>query len=236
MKSASRGAIVLLLVGFGGACQNAHAQGSFGDTPGDAAERARQVVLRFMDAVNAGDRRALDELIYVRTENRVQSRGRAAVIKCIEQQRALERAVAARWGENAAKEFGGAFMSFTPADRAAVEKARIDVREREEVHVITGPNVAPIVLRHGRSDGQLQVVLRGVIAMVDGGGMGRPADDGTKPRMAYLDRVQQALSYVAKRVSDKQVETPAAARKELDDAMRRAAELKDVATEPAAGQ
>lgn len=194
----------------------------------ELAEKCRGLLLRFMDAVNAGDGRTLDQLIYVRNDGVAQGRGRTAVIKCIEQQRALERAAAARWGTDAAREFGGAFMSFTAADRTAVEKARIDVRV-DEVHVITGPNVAPIVVRRNRTDGQWQVVLRVVSLMVDVGGTGRQAEESTPTRLKYLERVQQALSDVARRVSEKRVDTAAAARKELDDLMKRVAEQKEPA-------
>jgi hypothetical protein len=182
-----------------------------------------------MDAVNAGDGRTLDQLIYVRNDGMVQSRGRTAVIKCIEQQRALERAATARWGADAANDFGGSFMSFTPADRAAVEKARIDVHD--EAHVIIGPNVAPIVVRRNRTDGQWQVVVRVVSSMVDGGAPGRQSEESTPTRLKYLDRVQQALSDVTLRVSERRIDTAAAARKELDEAMRRVAEQKDSAAQ-----
>jgi hypothetical protein len=218
------GVIVAALGGCAGA------QDATSNPLADNAERARRAVVRFMDAVNAGDDVTLGNLIFVRTDGGAQSQGRTAVIKCIVEQRALERAVAARWGADAAKEFGGAFMSFTPADRAAVEKARIDVHEREEVHVITGPNVAPIVLRRVRSDGQWQVALRVVSSMVDGGGSGR-SEESTQSRLKYLERVQQALSYVGRRVGEKRIDTAAAARRELDDAMKRVAEQKDVLTE-----
>jgi vacuolar-type H+-ATPase subunit I/STV1 len=104
------------------------------------------------------------------------------------------------------------------------------------VHVITGPNVAPIVLRHVRPDGQWQVALRVVSSLVDAGVAGRQSEESTKARLAYLERVREALSYVARRVGEKRIDTPAAARKELDDAMKRAAEQKDVPTERASEQ
>jgi hypothetical protein len=244
MRFAALAIPLVLLAAMTGTGTVARAQDRVSAGPADGddqAEACRQAVLRFMDAVNAGDARTVEDLISVMARTRVQSQflGRAVVARCVEWQRALERAAAARWGADAAKAFGGVLLSFTDADRAAVANAKVFLRAGDNSAVlITGVGVAPVLLRSG-GDGQWRVVLRLVSYLFDvgggpGGGGGGGAEDSTRVRLRYLDRVERALFHVAWRVREKQIPTVEAARKELEDAIRLAGEQKDVTMDPAA--
>jgi hypothetical protein len=226
------------LIGFllllAGAAPGAWAQErSDRSAPADVAAQCRQSVLRFMDAVNAGDVPGIEAVLLGPTENRPneinpRTYGRTHLVKCIELQRALERAVAARWGEAIVGEFGGAAVCFTPADRAAVERASVHVPgEADEAHVVTAPGVAPIVLR--RSNGQWKISIR---TFLEGVGSRRPGEDGPN-RPTYLDGVEQALFHAAWLVREKKAETPAAARKALDEALKLAADRNQIVMDDA---
>jgi hypothetical protein len=187
-----------------------------------------------MEAVNAGDAATIESLTALsRGSDGSQSRARTRLACCIELQRELERAVAARWGDDAAKSFGGPFMSFTEADRAAVTKAKVDLRlENFEALIVTGPGVAPIALRWTRSDEQWKVIVRMVSTMFDGSAAGRQAEENTAARLKYLLGVERSLFHVAWRVREKRIESAEAARKELDDSIKRAADPDSIAMEP----
>lgn len=192
-----------------------------------AAEQCRRTVLRFMEAVNAGDGPTIESLIFAPRSDDAQQKGLRHLARCIELQRALERAAAARWGaDGGAAVSGGAMTSFTAADRAAVERAKVDVSGASDTaHLVTGPGVAPIVVRRSRIDGQWRISLR---AFLEGMTAMRQGDDVARTRLDHLKGVERALFHVAWLVRQKRVDTPAAARRELDDALKRAAEQKPV--------
>jgi hypothetical protein len=162
----------------------------------DEAE-CRAAAAQFMVAFDAGDAEAVDRLTY-REPGEAQPAGVKAMIGCLVAQRAFEAAVAQKWGPDAARTAIDP-TRFTAADHAAVPLARFDQRGPTDAILVTGRNVAPIVLKRARTGAPWQVVLHGIASLYDrprGNGIER----GSRLRIEQQNAVAIILHNVAGRI------------------------------------
>jgi hypothetical protein len=191
-------------------------------------DAGRRAVARFMAAVNEADRQTLRDAIYCDFNVTAQKQGLIAVVDCIVFQRALESAMAERWGEEAVSAMAKRTM-FSAADLAAVAGARVDQRESGDEVVVLPPPHSPMVVRPC-SDGEWRVVLRAVHTLVDGSSIEHSAElpprrlpeQGSREKIEYIRGVGLTLRRTAKAVSDGQFSSPAQASAALQTALDRA--------------
>jgi len=119
-------------------------------------------ILRFADALEAGDAKALKELIFV--ESPAQDRTRAVFIELAVTQKSLERAALRRFGEEGKRFRCGFDQIITPADRKTIQSAKIYYDDGGmRALVEKGGELSPMVLRRHESNRQWQVVLEAII-------------------------------------------------------------------------
>jgi hypothetical protein len=180
-------------------------------------QACRDVVVRLMTAADAGDAQTLRELIYFDRKITAQEQGVTAIIDCVVNQRALEAAMAKQWGADAAKSVADR-MSFTDADRAAAQQAKVEMLVNRDALVILAANASPLLMR--ARDGRWRVVLPALRALYDT--PDRSAEPGSFKRISHLRGVARVLRRVAARVRDGQYDSAdtarAALQKELEGA------------------
>jgi len=203
-----------MLVLVGGSAGVARAQAS------DDEAECRSAAARFMVAFDAGDGETVNQLTY-RDPVNAQEQGVRAMVGCLVAQRSFDAAVAQRWGPDAARNVIDP-TRFTPADHAAVPLARFDQRGPTDAILVTGRNVAPIVLKRAKSDAPWQVVLHGIASLYD-----RPRGNGpernSQRRIDEQNAVAAILNNVAGRIRSGEFATAAAAADHLQKTLERAA-------------
>ncbi len=174
-----------------------------------AAGSCRKVVLGLMTALDGGDADSLRLFIHADRRITAQQLGLSALIDCIVAQRELERAIVARWGAGGAGGVAGSAF-FSPADRAQVETARVEMTGEHEAVMILPTGVSPIMLRYSRFEGRWRVVLATVSTLYDG--FERTPEPGSVKRIGYLRAVAGALRQVTRLLADGKLANPDAVR------------------------
>jgi hypothetical protein len=179
----------------------------------DPVIACRQVVTGLMTALDNGDADALR--LYIFADHRVtaQQMGLTALIDCIVAQRDLERAIVARWGAGASGSVAGQSF-FSPADRALIESARIELTSEHDAMMLLSAGVSPIVLHYSRFEGRWRVVLVGTITSLYDG-FERTPEPGSIKRIGYFRAVATALRQVTRQLSDGKFTSPDAVRAAL---------------------
>jgi len=115
-------------------------------------------LLKFADALEAGEPKALERLIYA--DSYAQERARTAFVQLAAAQKSLERAALARFGEEDGKRFRCGFdLIATSSDRKAISSAKVGYDEGGRLaHVEKPGELLPMFLRRGPG-GQWQVIL-----------------------------------------------------------------------------
>lgn len=192
----------------------------------DPSEGARQAVVRFMKAVDEGDAKTLRDAIFCDFNVTAQKQGLLAVVDCIVFQRALEEAMAARWGEESIASMARR-TTFSQADIDAVAVARVDERESKDTVVLLA---SPMVVRPC-NDGKWRVVLRAVHSLEDSKSIDHGADrvprrlpeESSRKQIVHFRGVALTLRRAAKAVDDGDYasfeEASMAFQKAMNDAM-----------------
>ncbi|HEV8379702.1 MAG TPA: hypothetical protein VGP99_12690 [Tepidisphaeraceae bacterium] len=122
---------------------------------GDAA--VVEALLRFVDALEAGDAKALEQTISAETS--FHERARKTFVDMAVAQKALEKSAVAKFGEEGKKFRCGFDLIVNSMDRKTIASAKVKFEEGTRIARIekTG-ELAPMELRRGQ-DGQWQVVL-----------------------------------------------------------------------------
>ena len=176
-----------------------------------------------MTAVDAADDKTLRDCISYDRYSKAQEPGLIAVVNCIVSQRAFERAIVQRWGADAVQPMAK-LTTFSTADRASVQTARVERRDDREALVILAPRVSPIVVRLG-SDGRWRVVLRAVRSLYDTPeGIGRNRsprhpEPGSLKQIDYMEGVALTLQNITAAIRDGKFATADAARAALQKAV-----------------
>jgi hypothetical protein len=185
----------------------------------DEGAACRDAVVRLMTAMDAADARALNDMIYYDARVEAQEQGLGAVVNCIVQQRVLERAMIGRWGPDAAAPVAGG-TSFTAADRASVQNARVERGGRSEFLVFLGAQVSPITL-HEDDNGRMRVVLQTISVLHDSSE--KAAETGSRRRIEYMQAVAAQLEQIAADVVSNKFASVEAARAALEQGLEKAA-------------
>jgi hypothetical protein len=163
-----------------------------------------------MTALDNGDADALRLYIFADRRVTAQQMGLTALIECIVAQRDLERAIVARWGAGVSGSVAGQSF-FSPADRALVESARVELTSENDAMMLLASGVSPITLHYSRVEGRWRVVLVGTITSLYDG-FERTPEPGSIKRIGYLRAVAAALRQVTGQLSDGKFTSPDAVR------------------------
>jgi hypothetical protein len=192
------------------------------------AAACRRAVEGLMTALETGDADALRLLIYTDRRTVAQQVGLTVLIDCVVAQRTLEQAMTRRWGAAGATA-GQTF--FTPADRAALQSARVESDGDNSAQMVLSASVSPITLHRNRFDGRWRVKLAALTSLSDGFDHS-PGTESAK-RIGYMRAVAGALQRTATAVEQGKLPSPEAARAALQKTLETA--LKSAPTEPPAG-
>ncbi len=173
-------------------------------------------VLRFVDALDAGDAEALRESIWVTENTESQRLGRDAWVSLAMAQKRLERAAAARFGAEGERFRRGMDLFLPAVDRGSLAS----------LTVLPDDGKGPRMIREGESwylrlrrspQGQLQVVLDLIEVELDDDPVRGVADAPSQFRIDRLVAMAEAFSKTADRISQGDFPTAAAADAELVD-------------------
>jgi hypothetical protein len=144
-------------------------------------------VLRFIDALEAGDAKALEQLIVAETY--AQDRARAAFAQLAAAEKALERVATTRFGDQAKRLRSGFDIIFSAADRKAIQSAKIYYDEfGRGAHLEKSGELSPMILRLS-DQRQWQVQLYPIDEIIEQGDFGGdgsfdfPRPPTTQPRL-----------------------------------------------------
>ncbi|MGE5611618.1 MAG: hypothetical protein ACM359_20380 [Bacillota bacterium] len=102
----------------------------------DASEAVRQAIVRFADALNAGDAAQLRATIWTAEDSKAQELGRDALVDLIVAEKRLERVAANRFGAEGKRFRCGFDLIFSAEDRESVAKASV---------VFDDPSIARVI-------------------------------------------------------------------------------------------
>ena len=178
---------------------------------GHAQESARvtAAVLRFADALAAGDASQLRQMISIDDGSGFQRRGRDLFVELVQEEKRLEKASTQRWSAAGARLSCGFAEIVSTKRRSAMERAQPIVDESGfSARVLVEGDSTPIRLRRA-SDGRWQLRLD-IIEDMDDQSAFAPPYSTPQQRLEYYGATLDALKGAADRVERGEVENAVA--------------------------
>jgi hypothetical protein len=189
----------------------------------DASEAVRQAIVRFVDALNAGDAGQLRGAIWTSEGVKAQELGRDALVDLIVAEKRLERVAATRFGAEGKRFQCGFDLIFSAADRQALAKASVVFDDAYIARVIKPGEIWPLRVR--RSTQRDWRVALDIIDFELDDDPNEPSspDEPSMLRIERLRSTAEAVNLTASRIEQGEATSVTAAEGELLDRLTKIA-------------